>query len=248
MFKKTLVCSIFVFTIILPSLTAFAKQPSDYPVIEYAYPDQSIWTIKRDAKGVLDNPLLRLAKTMFSEAGLKWNANPYPAKRMFRRLIKGETPFSMLVRAPALKECCLFSEAAVTSTELRVYRRKGTPEAATKEDLKGQKVITIQGYSYGGIGRYLRDKKNGVDINTAKQHEEAFSMLNRGRADYVLDYTGPSKDVLAMSPIPGIQYNVLTRLDVYLVLSKSYPDANELMIKLENIVKKLDRKKILSDN
>ncbi len=234
----------FALTALLAAIPSHAVRAAD--PVEYAYPDQSVWTIRRDADGMLRNPLLGLARELFTRAELDWYATPYPAKRMFRRLSEGDSMFSMLVRAPALQKCCLFSQQPVTSTELRVYRRNGVPAISSYQELAGKQVVALLGYSYGKIGRFIRDKANRVALSETARHHNAFMMLQRGRADYVLDYAGPSEEVLAAIPIPDVDYDVLTRLDVHLVLSKSYPDARLLMERLEQIAGKLDIERILA--
>ncbi|RDE25363.1 amino acid ABC transporter [Motiliproteus coralliicola] len=214
--------------------------------IEYAYPDQSVWTTFRDSNGVLKNPLLGLAKEIFNQANLDWYSTPYPAKRMFKRLKEGRSMFSMLVRASSLKECCLFSEKPITSTELRVYRRKDAPAINHYRELEGKRVVALLGYSYGKIGRYVRDNANRVILSEAARHDNAFKMLRQRRVDYVLDYAGPSEEMLEVISIPTIDYDVLTRLDVYLVLNKTYPDAQLLMQRLESIANSLDIEQILA--
>ncbi|SHO47844.1 substrate-binding periplasmic protein [Desulfopila aestuarii] len=208
--------------------------------IEYVYPDQSVWTTKTDAKGVLENPLLHLAKALFSELHLEWNAKPYPAGRMFERLEQGTSNFSILVRAPRLAESCIFSKKPVVFTELRVYRKGASPAITEKTDLRGKSVIVIRGYSYGGIGKFLRDPANNIAVNEALRHEAAFQMLEYGRAEYLIDYTGPSEEILIAQPISDIAHDVLDRLDVFLVLSKNYPDAENMMERMEKAVASID--------
>ena len=76
----------------LPILTTAAKvlAASD---IAYVYPDQSVWTTETDDLGYPANPLLHLAKAIFSEAGLTWQAQPLPAARMFSSLKSGAANF-----------------------------------------------------------------------------------------------------------------------------------------------------------
>ncbi len=224
-------------TIISPGIVLSS---ASLPAIEYVYPDQSIWTTKRDAEGFLDNPLLQVAEAIFSEKKITWSAKPYPANRMFERLQGGKSNFSILVRASRLKESCIFSKMAVTYSELRVYKRAGATPITKKEDFKGKEVITIRGYSYGKIGNFLKDTVNGIVTHEAPHHESAFTMLSHARADYLLDYSGPSEEVLASQPIPGVSHDVLARLDVFLVLSKKYPDALNMMNALENITRNID--------
>lgn len=217
-----------------------ALSSDSHPPMEYVYPDQSIWTTQRDAEGVLKNPLLHVAEKMFSDLQIPWTAKPYPANRMFERLQEGKSNFSILVQASRLKDSCCFSKKPVTYSELRVYKRPGSSSIKSVDDFKGKHVITIRGYSYGKIGKYLKDKANNVVTYEAPLHESAFTMLNHARADYLLDYSGPSQEVLKAQPIPGVSYDVLTRLDVYLVLSKNYPNAFNMMDTLEEAIQNID--------
>jgi polar amino acid transport system substrate-binding protein len=214
---------------------------SDKPsTLTYVYPDQSVWTTKLDARGEPDNPLLRVAAKLFAEAGIPWQGQSLPAARMFEYLRDGKAQFSMLVNAPALSTCCLVGKEAVTGTDLRVYRLADTPPVKSKEDFIGKSVILIHGYSYAGLLNFFADEKNKVSSSRAETHEAAFTMLKHKRADYVLDYAGPASETLAAHPIANLQSEPLSRLDVYLVLTRTYPNAEQLMSRLEAIVKTLD--------
>jgi polar amino acid transport system substrate-binding protein len=213
--------------------------------IEYAYPNQSVWTTRRDERGEPDNPLLRLAAVLFAKAGIPWHGKAYPAARMFEHLRNGSAEFSMLVKAPALRDCCLVSQKPVASTDLRIYRRAETPPVRAREELAGKSVITILGYSYGGLLSFIDDKKNGIVNNVAETHESAFAMLERGRADYLIDYTGPATEVLAGRSSKNMKFDVLDRLEIYLVLSRKRPDAQKLMSRLESIAESLNKPEIL---
>jgi hypothetical protein len=70
-------------------------------------------------------------------------------------------------------------------------------------------------------------------------------MLAAQRADYVVDYASAAGDILAESPQEDLRSNPIDRLDIYLVLSKSYPDAEKLMVRLEEIAKTLNVPEIL---
>jgi len=215
---------------LVPGAVAAEPRP-----IEYSYPDQSVWTTRLDARGEPDNPLLRLAAPLFQQAGIPWRARGLPAARLFEYLRDGQTDFSMLVKGPAVEKCCLVSKRPVAGTELRIYRRKGLPPVTAREGLSGKEVITIHGYSYGDILAFIKDPANRVGNNGTVSHESAFAMLERGRAPYLLDYAGPAEEVLAEHPIKDLEFDVLQRLDVHLILSRTYPDAEAAMSRLEAI-------------
>lgn len=211
-----------------------------HPEIEYASPDQSVWTTRIKEDGEPDNPLAGLATALFDQAGIPWHSKSYPASRLFSYLRNGTVHFSILVKAPVLRDCCLFSKKALTTVEIRAYRRAGTAPLKTKEDLAGKQVITIRGYSYGGLIDFLNDERNRVTNNVTPAHHSAFRMLENGRADYVIDYGGPADEVLTAEPIDGLVFDLLSRQDVHLVLSKSYPDAKRVMEQLEAIAATLN--------
>lgn len=212
------------------SLSASAAEPG---LIEYASPDQSVWTTRTNPAGEPENPLLGLAAPLFERAGFRWRAKTLPAARLFEYLNDGQTDFSMLVKSPALDKCCVVSRQPVAATELRLYRRKDAAPVAGRDALAGKEVITIHGYTYGGLLAHIRDPANRIVNHGAVSHDAAFAMLERGRADYLLDYAGPAQEVLERQPIPNLAYDVMDRLSVHLALSRAYPDAAAVMARLE---------------
>lgn len=218
------------------------------PPIDYVSPDQSVWTTRTDAQGQPENPLLRVAAQLFAKAGIAWRNQSYPAARMFKYLQDGSAQFSMLVRAPMLQDCCLWSRKPITAVEIRVYHLAHKPAIKTSDDLVGKSVITVHGYSYGGLLRTINDEGSRIRNETALTHASAFKMLARGRADYVIDYAGPAGEVLAADPLATVRSELLSRRDVYLVLSRTYPDAPKVMARLESIAEGLDVEMLMKDS
>ncbi len=229
----------------LVTLALVLTAPVHATEIEYGSPDQSVWTTKLNERGEPDNPLLSLANVLFAKANIPWHGKTYPAARLFKYLQDGTTQFSMLVKAPTLQACCLWSKNPVTAAEIRVYRLGNTVPVKTLEEMIGKNVITIRGYSYGGLRTFIADEKNRIQNNDSPSHAAAFRMLTSGRADYLIDYAGPAAEVLVSDPAVGIRSDLLLRQDVHLVLSKSYPDAATVMARLENIAASLDIPAIL---
>jgi ABC-type amino acid transport substrate-binding protein len=209
------------------------------PEIEYGYPDQSIFVATVNAKGQPDSPMTKLAEAVLMRAGIPWHPAPYPAPRLYRNLQDGTTRFSILVRAPQLESCCLFSRNPVYRTELNAYFIGAKAPVAAREELAGKRVITIRGYSYGGLLQFINDPANRVENEVAPTHKAAFEMLAAGRGDYVIDYASAAREILAESPVRDLRHRVLDRLEIHLVLSRAYPDAEVVMSRLEAIVHEL---------
>lgn len=214
---------------------AFAAPPAKTPMILVGFPEFPPLSFT-NAQGNADGYLIHLGKALFTRAGIDTRMNIYPAPRLFDHMANGILDFSMLVHNPALDACCLYSKQAVMREDLRVYHVGNKPYINNKNGLVGKRIITIQGYSYAGLINFIKDPKNRIDNEVAPTHEAAFTMLDAGRADYVLDYAGPSAQGLAAHPVKDFHFEAIDHLDIYLVLSKTYPDAERLLARLTTMV------------
>lgn len=229
-------------------LSAPASQPLAEEAassLEYALPDQSIWTTHTTSAGVPDNPLVKYAASLFAKAGLAYHVATYPSARLFNRLKDEPGVFSMLVESAAVRACCLVSSHPVAHTDLMAYRLEGAPALKGPEDLKGRHLILIRGYSYGELAAILKSPDSRLQIDLAATHDTGFAMLERGRGDYLLDYAGPATEVLMGHPMAHLNWQRLSRSEVYLVLSKTYPQAEELMKRLEAAAATLSKVEVL---
>ena len=150
-----------------------------------------------------------------------------------------------MVRASSLKNSCIFSKAPIYSTDLNVYHVGDKPRIKSREDLIGKSVITIRGYSYGGLLKFISNPDNKIVNEVTSTHKAAFKMLEDDRSDYLIDYASAAGDILSERPIKGLNSDKLSQLDIFLVVSKSYPDAEKLMARLEKIAGTLNISEIL---
>lgn len=226
------------------SLALLSRIAAAAPEIEYGYPDQSIFVAKIDAQGRVDSPTLRLAGALLDRLGTPWHATAYPAPRLFRNLKDGTTNFSILVRSAALESCCVVSKAPVLGTTLNVYSLGDVPTITRREQLAGHSVITIRGYTYSGLLAFIDDPANRIRNEVAATHQAAFDMLAARRAEYVIDYGSAAGDYLAAHPLAGVRSDVLEKVEAYLVLSRSYPGAEQLMPRLEAIARTINTERV----
>lgn len=234
--------SLFCF-IIFVSVNSFAVDNNNE--IKYGYPDQSIFIATIDGKEQPVTPMLLVAKELFQNLDTPWSSSSYPAKRLFKNLKSGETNFTILVRASSLVDNFIFSKKPIYSTDLNVYYIGDKAPITKKEDLVGSKLVTIRGYSYGSLKKFLNNPDNKIKKESTNTHKSAFEMLKLGRVDYLLDYASAADDIIAQSSISNIKSNKINQLDVFLVLSKSYPNAQEFMTKLEAQMESIDIDEII---
>lgn len=221
---------------------AFANSGDSNPDIRYVYPGQVVLSTEGGPKLQHITPLIDIASALFHEAKIPWKSKQLPVSRMFQELDNQTSDFSILIKSPQILECCVTSEQPVFKEELRVYHRPISQTISSVNDLAGKSIITIQGYSYGYLHRFLANDVNKLTIYTAPTHASAFAMLKAGRADYLIDYRGASIEALSNNPMPYIMFDVLENFDLYLVLSKNHPNALALIKRLENIANRVRRK------
>ena len=232
--------------VLMVSFNAYAQNSNENEIqIKYGYPNQSIFIATKNGIEQPVTPMLFVADELFKRVNLTWRATAYPAKRLFRNLKSGKTNFSILVRASSLLDSCIFSEKPIYSTNLNVYYIGDKPPITSKEDLKGKRLVTIRGYSYGSLRKFIEDPENNITKEVTNTHSSAFRMLQLGRADYLLDYASAAQDIISQSFITDLRSNKMSQLDIFLVLSKAYPNAEGLMQQLEDIVQTIDINEIV---
>lgn len=211
--------------------------PSPLPEIEWGYPEQAPRAFT-NSQGQADGYYARLLNVLFKKAGMSWHGASYPAKRLMSNLESGETNFSILVKNPILDKCCIYSRNPVWNDELRAYYQAGKAPIRKKEDLIGKRVITLAGFAYGGLISFINDPQNQIQNNISQSHEAAFQMLEAGRADYVLDYAEPVIAAgLTKNAAGELDSDVLDMVYMYFVISRSYPNAELVLDRLEAIYK-----------
>jgi len=223
-------------TIAAEPASTSARNPNEMKI---AYVEFSPFTFTND-EGAPDGMLIRMAETLFAKAGISWHATSYPAPRLYDNLQKGASHFALIVRNPDLADCCIYSKKPVWVLQIRAYYIGEKTPIKTKEDLIGKKIITLRGYSYAGMLSFFNDEKNRIENVLANSHDAAFKLLKAGRADYLLDYGGPADASLTRLQIADARYDTLHRSELFLVLSKVYPDAVNVMTRLESVARTIN--------
>jgi len=207
--------------------------------IEFGFPEQPPRAFT-NAQGKPEGQAIQFATALFAKAGIPWRAVSYPAPRLFTNLDNGTTTFAVMVRNPALENCCLINKVPIYSTALKAYYIGDKPPIKSRDDLIGKRIITIRGYSYSGLINFINDPQNRIVNEIAPTHEPAFEMLVAGRADYVLNYESSASVALSARPIANLRQDTIDRVETHIVLSKKYPDAEKVMERFEVILKNLN--------
>ncbi len=202
--------------------------------IVYALPDKAV-AVERNNKGKKYRRGISIAKVLFGEANIDWRPVYLPIRRMFSELENGNANFAYFVKSLRIQLCCITSEKPVFFMELGIYSAIGSPPFTQLTDLTNRRVIVIEEYQYGLVGQFIHDKNNNVTNYSAADHMTALSMLVAGRADYLLDYRVATTDIYEEVKKHNIEYAVLRKIELYMLLNKDYPNAKAVMRRLERI-------------
>lgn len=233
-----LLCTTFVNTQELNGLTL--TQLNDKPktlVLGYIeFPPYTYTNKQGEAEGIE----LELADKLVSSAGYQFETTSLPATRLIYYLKYGLVDIMIgLDTHPKLNEIALVSKKVLATIKLNTYFIGKKTPITTSQDLVNKKIIIMRGYNYGGLIDFILDKKNNVQYQTTKSHSSGFNMLLSKRADYFLAYQQPSQKSLDKSSIQNLHLTNLSKLPIYLIVSKKTPNAQAVFNRLEQAIDEL---------
>lgn len=224
------------------SLTALGVRAQEPAPLEFALADFPPY-FQLDANGAPSGPVLDLAAALFAEADLPYVVRGYPAARLYSRLQHGQTTVSMAGDGhPGMLAGALQGSIPVFNLALNVYRKPPQPAISTLSDFAGSSVILIGAYSYGALGEQLRAPQAQIEIAPATNHAAALQMLLHDRAPYLINYDGPMHSLLRSLPENSVASDPLLRMNVYLFVSRAYPDAQALRDRLDKALRTLEER------
>ena len=183
-----------------------------------------------DSRGQPQGAILQLSKRLLEHAGYRAELRSYPSARLYHALQDGSV--QIWPGAPGkteLREHTLETRTQLGEIVLNLYFRRDTLMPRLPEDLQGRGVIMINGYTYWhSINQMLNDPLLAVQQHRTGTHTAALEMLQRRRADFLLDYQTPvelARKRLGMPELPFIQ---LQRIPLKLIVSNKAPGAEAL--------------------
>lgn len=153
--------------------------------------------------------------------------NP-PTSRLYKALVHGN--IHLWVGSPftrSLQGKILYTKNPVTHADLYLFARKDHP-IPPLEALRGKSLIVLEGYQYGTLLERITSLHKDMLILPARSRETAFDLLEKGRADYFLDYRRPNLTVFGEYSSREIQ-----SFDIHLIVSRKAPQPELLLEKLE---------------
>ncbi|WP_408955942.1 methyl-accepting chemotaxis protein [Natroniella sp. ANB-PHB2] len=187
--------------------------------------------------------IIEKARRVFEEVGIKVIEREYPVERMIKGLSSGGVDFWCGVEISSLKDEAYYGKEIIDTLEMNIYAiGNRSKEIKVREDLRGKSVVIMKGYGYAGWRSYIKDENNNVNFQEAATHEQALRILKRGSVDYLLDYAYPVEKALNDSDIviSNLKKQTIKRSDIYMIISKKYPNYVEVSKKLDKAIMNLE--------
>ncbi|WP_041246338.1 substrate-binding periplasmic protein [Brumicola nitratireducens] len=210
---------------------SFKNEPS--PSLNFGYSEFAPYTYT-DENGMASGEVSNIIRKVVSESDFEFEAIPGPNRRLFRSLVTDNIDLLMVVpfEHPDSHKL-IFGEKVFDILEISVFWLEGnTPPINLMSQLQGKPLITIAGYSYGGLFR-----GEGALVTTerfnSESHPQALKALSLGRAPYLLSYHKPAMFYFEPEPNVKLSSHTLEVLPLVLSIRRSYPNAEKVLKELE---------------
>lgn len=188
--------------------------------------------------GKLAGRLFDIWEGLVSKLGLSYVPVNLPPARLVKSVAEGDVDISLLpISFPELAGRVLASKQPVEHIILEAYTIYPSLPVTKIQDLIGKSVILQQGFGYGGLINFLRAPENTIKIvGTVPSAENGVRMLTAERGDVLLHYRPAIDKLRTRMDLSGLKANVLSAVPVHVVLSKSVPNSEALMARIDAVV------------
>ncbi|WP_156906765.1 substrate-binding periplasmic protein [Desulforegula conservatrix] len=231
-------CFLLIFFFVACMEQSAISEPLEIGMLDF--PPYYILGKNEEVKGGL---LVDMLVKIFDRAGIEYTLAGYPPKRLYSNVGKGITHIWLgTLGVSEYEGKTIVSPKKMAEINLHVFSmNKSIPLPKSLNELKGKSVITIFGYNYGGVIKFLEDPANNIVLEPAKTHESAFMMLKMERAGFVLDYIEPAGEALSKLKLSDLSHAPITELPLYIHIAKTLPDAQQIMDRLMNAYEELKK-------
>ena len=185
--------------------------------------------------GVLKGTALERHRKLFTEAGLQFSEHFFQSfSRMINEVKVGEGSIDLwhAMESNTMTELGLLVRPTIFDP-LRVHiiglEKQKPPKL---EDLKVRALITILGYSYGGLVDGLKKQRPAMQLLVVNDHKSALRLLKAKRAPYFIGFLAPSSHFASKMGMNELSSTEVYAKPLFLFVSRNHPDAEVLAEKL----------------
>lgn len=210
-------------------MLATSLQADDRPVIRAGFIEFPPLAFTND-DGEAEGSFITLSERVADRAGYRIEWHGLPIGRVYLYLERGD--IDMWPGSAGVPELARYTrETAFSpgSIRLHAYRHADTPAVSTIDDLQGNSLILIRGYTYFRLLDHLTDDPD-TRITVAPNHRAAVRMLSFRRGDYLINFQSPMSALLDNSDAsPGLEHDNLLSWPLTFVFSTSAPGTGTMI-------------------
>lgn len=148
--------------------------------------------------GTAAGTFIDITRKVAVEAGYTPEFLYLPIGRAYLYLTNGKIDaWPGVTNIPALDGEVLESWVSPSPIQLSAWYLEGTAPLTHFDQLQETTVITISGYTYGGLSYWLQ-AQDRIRVTEAPNYRSALEMLKRGRGDYLFGHRQPILETLRM--------------------------------------------------
>lgn len=245
--SSNIIVALFIVTLLF-STKCQSSQNKPTPILNFGYSEFAPYTYT-DEKGQAIGEVSDMIRNVVLESGFEFKATPGPNRRLFRSLVTDNIDLLMVVpfQNPDSHKL-IFGDKVFDTLEISVFWVEGnTPPINMMSQIQGKPLITIAGYSYGGLFR-----GEGALVKTerfsSESHPQALKALVLGRAPYLLSYNKPAMFYFEADPEVKLSSHTLEVIPLVLSIRRSYPNAEQVLKELETRYAELFSERFLELN
>jgi len=215
--------------LLITTLLLIAAGPGQTQVLQVGVtPIAPLYTVSE--QGVVGGILTDLLIQALDKIDMPYDIRVYPPKRLLRNIISGVASLTIGVKNNLQRpeSRALYSDKPVYQLQLQIYSLASTPVIDRLEDLRGHNVGLVRGYQYGSGREQLEAVNNSGRIVDVSSHLSGLNLLSKKRIAYFLNYRQTS-----VAEDRAIRHYTLHTVDMYFIVSKRHPRAQQLMESLE---------------
>ena len=176
---------------------ALAEAGTASKLLKIAYVDFPPMTYQK-ADGSPAGTFIEITRKVAIEAGYEPEFLYLPISRVYLYLRNGRIDvWPGSANVPALKGEVLETWVSPFASQLSAWYLEGTEPLSRFDQLQGKTVITIAGYTYGGL-LYWLEGESSIDVTQAPNYRAALDMLKLGRGQYLFGHRDPVLETLVM--------------------------------------------------
>ncbi|WP_349342154.1 transporter substrate-binding domain-containing protein [Marinobacter sp. MMG032] len=203
---------------------ALAEAGTASKLLKIAYVDFPPMTYQK-ADGSPAGTFIEITRKVAIEAGYEPEFLYLPISRVYLYLRNGRIDvWPGSANVPALKGEVLETWVSPFASQLSAWYLEGTEPLSHFDQLRGKTVITIAGYTYGGL-LYWLEGESSIDVTQAPNYRAALDMLKLGRGQYLFGHRDPVLETLIMPEDEKIRESEIRLRNLTWLFSLANPKA-----------------------